>query len=106
MWNNPASDNSSVDFDNSQKIDIDGIARVVIKVNIRNQNNIGAKSIKVTDYFNTEMWDYYQDSTHNVNVSQGSMTRSGDTIIWMIPDNTTGTVTLTYYVKIKEIEKL
>lgn len=103
VWNNPAGDNSAVDFDNLQNIDIDGIARVTIKVNISNRNNIGAKSIKVTDYFNTEMWDYYQDSTHKVNISKGSMARSGDTIIWSIPDNTTGTVTLTYYVKIKEI---
>lgn len=102
VWNNPSGDNSAVDFDAKQNIDIDGIAKVTVKVNITNQNNIGAKDIKVTDYFNTDMWDYYQAGNIRANVSRGSMYRSGNTISWTIPDNTTGMVTLTYYVKIKE----
>ena len=99
-WNTPSSDNSAVDFDNKQNIDIDGIAKVTVKVNITNKNGIGAKDINVTDYFNTDMWDYYQDISPNV--STGSMSQKGSTITWTIPDNTTGTATLTYYVKIKE----
>ena len=101
-WNNLSGDNSAVDFDAKQNIDIDGIARVTVKVNITKQNGIGAKDIKVTDYFNTDMWDYYQDSKIIPNVSRGSMSQSGNTITWNIPNNATGTVTLTYYVKIKE----
>ena len=100
VWNTPSSDNSAVDFDNKQNIDVNGIARVTIKVNITNKNGIGAKDINVTDYFNTDMWDYCKDI--NPNVSTGSMDQMGSTISWTIPNNTTGTVTLTYYVKIKE----
>lgn len=100
VWNNPSSDNSTVDFDNKQNIDIDGIARVTVKVNITNKNGIGAKDINVTDYFNTDMWEYYQDIRPDV--SKGFMSQNGNTLKWTIPDNTTGTVTLTYYVKIKE----
>ena len=99
-WNTPSSDNSAVDFDNKQNIDIDGIARVTVKVNITNKNGIGAKDINVTDYFNTDMWEYYQDIRPDV--SKGFMSQNGNTLKWTIPDNTTGTVTLTYYVKIKE----
>ena len=99
-WNTPSSDNSAVDFDNKQNIDIDGIARVTVKVNITNKNGIGAKDINVTDYFNNDMWEYYQDIRPDV--SKGFMSQNGNTLKWTIPDNTTGTVTLTYYVKIKE----
>ncbi len=102
VWNNPSGDNSAVDFDAKQNIDIDGIARVTVKVNITNKNNIGAKDINVTDYFNTDMWDYYQAENIRPNVSKGYISQRGDTISWVIPNNTTGTVTLTYYVKIKE----
>lgn len=100
VWNTPSSDNSTVDFDAKQNIDIDGIARVTVKVNITNKNGIGAKDINVTDYFNTDMWDYCKDISPNV--STGSMSQKENTISWIIPDNTTGTATITYYVKIKE----
>lgn len=103
-WATPTSDNSTVDFDNLQNIDIDGIAKVTVRVNITNKNSIGARTISVTDYFNTDMWDYYQDSTHTVNVSKGRINQSGDAITWTIPDSYTSgqEMTLTYYVKLKE----
>lgn len=103
-WATPTSDNSIVDFDNLQNIDIDGIAKVTVKVKITNKDGISAKTISVTDYFNTDMWDYYQDSTHKANVSKGSITKSGDTITWTIPDGYTSgqEMKLIYYVKLKE----
>lgn len=103
-WATPTSDNNIVDFDSLQNIDIEGIAKVTVKVKITDNTGIGARSISVTDYFNTDMWDYYQDDTHKVSISKGSILKSGDTITWTIPDNYTSGqgMTLTYYVKIKE----
>lgn len=103
-WTTPTSDNSTVDFDNLQNIDIDGIAKVTVKIKITNKENSSARSITVTDYFDTDKWDYYQDGINKPSVSRGSFTRSGDTITWTIPDNYISgeEMTLTYYVKIKE----
>lgn len=103
-WNNPAGDNETVDFDNLKNIDIDGIAKVTVKAKITDKDGIGARSITVTDYFNTTMWDYYEDATYKASVSKGSFTRTDDTFTWTIPnDYTSGSeMTFTYYVKLKE----
>ena len=103
-WATPSSDNSAVDFDNKQNIDIDGIARVTVKTKITNRNGISSKSITVTDYFDTDIWEYYQDDTHKINTSIGSTQKVDDTITWLIPDSYTSgqEMTFTYYVKLKE----
>lgn len=59
VWNNPAGDDSTVDYDALRNIDIDGIAKVTLTVNVKNKSGkqIKLQSFSVEDYFDTNKWD-------------------------------------------------
>ena len=64
VWKNPSSDNSAVDYDGLQNIDIDGNAVVTLDITVANTNGYNVSNFTVDDYINTDMWTYkYQVST-------------------------------------------
>lgn len=77
-WKNPSSDNSSVDYDGLQNIDIDGKAIVTLDITVTNTNGYNVSNFNVDDFINTDMWAYkYNVSTNGgvtyVNYSNGGI---------------------------------
>lgn len=62
IWENPSSDNSSVDYDGLQNIDTDGNAVVTLDITVKNTNGYNVSDFKVDDYINTDMWTYKYDA--------------------------------------------
>lgn len=105
VWNNPAGDDITVDYDNLQNIDIDGIARVTITVNVKNASGktVGLKDFKIEDYYDTSKWDWYSQP----NFTTGAFGKNSGNITWIFDnksyaDSANETYTLTYYLKLKE----
>ena len=93
-YNASKSDTGIYDFDALGNINLDGIVKVTITVNINNPSGVNTKDMYVTDYFNTNIWDLYDLG--------GLSSRNGDKLTWNIPNGVKGTQTCTYYLKLKE----
>lgn len=104
VWDNPDSDDLTVDFEGLENIDIDGIAKVTLTVTLNpSSTQYVANNLYIEDYYNTDMWDFVSSSTNNFGVDT-SGTNAG-TIKWTIGNvtvNSTKTYTATYYLKLKE----
>lgn len=108
VWNNPAGDDSSVDYDALRNIDIDGIAKVTLTVNVKNRSGkqIKLQSFVVEDYFDTNKWDIVNVSGQKVTAGYAQVNANGK-VGWSGLDNTyangaNSTYTFTYYLKLKE----
>lgn len=109
-WNNPNSDDSSVDFDADGDIDIDGIVKVTLTVKVDNKSGSGLVNFSVLDYFDTEIWEYA--STYGYTCSKGSLDglygSNAGNLKWEIASGNANkitsdaTYTCTYYLKLKE----
>lgn len=104
VWDNPDSDDLTVDFEGLENIDIDGIAKVTLTVTLNpSSTQYVANNLYIEDYYNTDMWDFVSSSTNNFGVDT-SGTNAG-TIKWTIGNVTVNkktTITATYYLKLKE----
>lgn len=108
VWNNPSGDDSTVDYDALRNIDIDGIAKVTLTVNVKNKSGkqIKLQSFSVEDYFDTNKWDIVNASGQKVTAGYAQVNANGK-IVWSGLDNTyahgaNSTYTFTYYLKLKE----
>lgn len=108
VWNNPAGDDSTVDYDALRNIDIDGIAKVTLTVNVKNKSGkqIKLQSFSVEDYFDTNKWDIVNASGQKETAGYAQVNANGK-IVWSGLDNTyangaNNTYTFTYYLKLKE----
>ena len=120
-WENLSSDNATVDYDiykgntipEADKVDVNGIAKVVVTVDIQNTNYNGknvagdnetftatAINNKIIETIDTNKWTYL--SSKGITVSNGDCKISGNVITWEPKNNVTGTHTMTYYVQLKE----
>lgn len=109
QWCEPQNDNANVDFDNLQNIDPDGIAKVTITVTVKNAQGgkIHPTGLVIKDFYDTTVWKYYTDSTHQL-VANGCTITSNDKVNGVIVakanDNTASNYTIKYiyYLQIHE----
>lgn len=101
VWKTPSSDNSAVDYDNLQNIDVDGKAIVTLNILVTNTNGYKVSSFKVDDFINTDMWDY----KYSVNTSGGVNYvgyNNGGIHIELPSTDSNATYTVKYEIQLKE----
>lgn len=103
-WKTPTSDNSVVDFDNMQNIDIDGKVVVTLDVTVENKNGYQLTNFRIDDYINTDMWEYLYVTNQSSGISGFTYTRANGGITFYVENTTASEATykVTYELQLKE----
>lgn len=104
VWKTPTSDNSTVDFDNLQNIDIDGKVVVTLDITVTNTNNYTLTKLSISDFINTDMWVYSYVTSQSSNVETITYTQSNGGLYLTLSDPSAASTTykVTYELQLKE----
>lgn len=102
-WKTPTSDNSVVDYDNKQNIDIDGRAVVTLDITVENKNSYQLTNFSVNDYINTDMWTYIGNVSKPSGINGFKYTQANGGIYFTVADSSSSkTYKVTYEIQLKE----
>lgn len=102
VWKTPTSDNSAVDFDNLQNIDIDGKVVVTLDITVENANGYQLTNLSISDFINTDMWIYSYVTSQSSNVNAMTYTNGGLYLTLSDPSAASTTYKATYELQLKE----